>query len=126
MIALNFPVAVIPVKPRPRDIKMTVAWQTVMPKFNSEGEVVSTNEMIECNIGNQTSVQNDLVWGNVESLGENNAGRSRQSFKVMINATVSSDKNAKIKPALGTGADAPQIGPFKPQPSPYRQPSPSN
>ena len=105
---------------------MTVAWQTVMPKFNSEGEVVSTNEMIECNIGNQTSVQNDLVWGNVESLGENNAGRSRQSFKVMINATVSSDKNAKIKPALGTGADAPQIGPFKPQPSPYRQPSPSN
>lgn len=34
-----------------------------MPKINEQGQVQTQNVNMECKIGNQISLQNDLVWG---------------------------------------------------------------
>ena len=34
-----------------------------MPKINYDGEIVNQDVELECKIGNQISLTNDLVWG---------------------------------------------------------------
>ena len=66
LVALVFRVefeALLPVRPVARPIQHTVGWQVIMPKINDLGEVQTQNINMECKIGNQISLQNDLVWG---------------------------------------------------------------
>ena len=66
LVAITFKVefqALLPLKPQPEQRIFTVAWQVYMPTLNSEFEIVTENIKLPCNLGNQISVQNDMVWG---------------------------------------------------------------
>jgi len=50
-----------------------------MPKINTQGQVQTQNFNMECKIGNQVSLQNNLVWG-ANQFNQINANQSRASF----------------------------------------------
>ena len=74
LVALTFRIefkAMLPIKPQPRQIYHTVAWQVYLPTLNTEGSIKSQSIDLECNIGNQISLMNDLVWGMPEQTAYN-------------------------------------------------------
>jgi len=65
-----------------------------MPKINEQGMVQTQNVVMDCKIGNQVSLQNDLVWG-ANPAAAINANQSRSNFRLKISAQVSTDRAGK-------------------------------
>lgn len=104
LIALTFRVefeALLPVRPVARPITHTVAWQIVLPKINELGQVQTQNINMECKIGNQVSLQNDLVWG-ANQFSQITANHNRSNFKLQISAQISTDRTGKEQPQVET------------------------
>ena len=136
LVALTFRVefgATLPVRPAQRAVSHTVAWQVHLPKINAQGEVVTEHVELDCKIGNQVSMQNDLVWG-VGEASAANANTMRQTFRLRVCASVSTDKKAGARPTIDTSKPSfpfdnrPPTGSASPAGSkaakPWRQPSP--
>lgn len=65
LVALTFRVefsATLPVKPA-RNIQLIVAWEIKLPELNREGQIPDQPIKLQCKLGNQFSIQNDMVWG---------------------------------------------------------------
>ena len=84
----------LPVRPVARNIQMIVAWQIFLPNLNRDGEIMTQNVKMECKLGNQFSIQNDMVWG-VQAMDGDNARNMRQSFRLNISANISTDRSGK-------------------------------
>ena len=65
-----------------------------MPKINYDGEIVNQDVELECKIGNQISLTNDLVWGANSTTSDH---YSSQTFKMKIFANISTDPTGKAR-----------------------------